>query len=104
MEGDLERTLREVEADAQRERDRRRALTVSWVLLAVGLALMVACMALLPWALPRMGREPRERTVWAVVIGVLSGGLAVSAVAVLFFAGRIWRIVLGVSHKRPKHP
>ncbi len=100
MEDELDRTLREIETQGQEQRKRDKTLTLSWILLGAGVLLLGASAALLVVVLPKFGADPKSRTAWGMVVGGLCVGLLAGVVMTLFFAGRIWRLVLGVSRKK----
>ncbi len=101
MEDELERTLRDIEFQRHQQKERDKALALSWVLLGAGLLLLGTCAALIFWLLPRLGGNARSPAALGM-IGGLCVGLIAGAVAVIFFVGRIWRIFLGVPRQRKK--
>lgn len=100
MEDELDRTLREIESQGQVQRQREKTLKVSWVLLGAGALFTAACAVFLTLLLPKLGADPKERAAWGIVVGGLGLGLVAGAVATLFFASRVWRLLLGVSPKK----
>lgn len=100
MEDELDRTLREIETQGQEQRQRDKTLTLSWILLAAGVLLIGGCAAFLTVVLPKFGADQKSRAAWGMVVGGLCVGLVAGVVMTLFFAGRIWRMILGVSGKK----
>lgn len=100
MEDELDRTLREIESQGQIQRQREKTLKISWILLGVGAVFTAACAVLLMLLLPKLGADPKERAAWGMAVGGLGIGLVAGVVATLFFASRVWRLLLGVSPKK----
>lgn len=103
-EDEVEKTLRQIEGERQRQRHEVRALRLAWLSLALGLLLAVACLAGVLWLLPRAGEDPAQRRAWGISLGAACVGFGAGTLAVLFFLGRLWRLHFGVANRRRASP